>query len=148
MSEWIWEGKPFTSDMIGNYVGFVYCILFKPLNKKYLGRTYFHQIRKVKGKKRRQRSESNWKKYWSSSEVVKNLVELEGEECFDREIISLHTTRGDCNYMEVKLQFQFNVLESEDWLNDNINGKWHRKPEHILDGRVISEEWNSKIPVV
>ncbi len=50
--------------------------------------------------------------------------------------------------MEVKLQFQFNVLESEDWLNDNINGKWHRKPEHILDGRVISEEWNSKIPVV
>jgi hypothetical protein len=30
------------------------------------------------------------------------------------------------NYTEVKEQFQRNVLESEDYINDNINGKYFK----------------------
>jgi hypothetical protein len=138
---WTFNSFIFDSDDIDKYVGFCYVIYQKSTGQKYLGRKYFHSIRKVKGKARRQKFESDWKKYWSSSDVVKQRIK-ENPDDFYREIISLHTTRGDCNYMEVKFQFQFNVLESDEWLNDNINGKWQRKPKHITESRVISEAFS------
>ena len=141
--DWTFNGQPFVNPE--KYVGFCYCITHLPSGKRYLGRKYFWSVRKVKGKKRRQRSESNWRTYWSSSKVLQDMVKEEGEHNFTREIISLHTTRGDVNYTEVKLQFLCNVLESDEWINDNINGKSQRKPEHIVNGRVISETW--EVPV-
>lgn len=138
---WSFNDKPFTSDDIGKFVGFVYVIECLVNGKKYIGRKYFHTVRKVKGKTRRVRKESNWKTYYSSSEELKKLVESYGQDQFKRVILSLHTTQGDCNYEEVKLQFQHNVLENDDFLNDNINGKWHKKPSHIVEGRLLNESY-------
>ena len=72
---------------------------------------------------------------------LKELVKEQGKDSFKRTILSLHKTRGDCNYEEVRQQFVNNVLENENFINDNINGKWHRKPQHIIDDRVINEEY-------
>jgi hypothetical protein len=141
---WTFNGNPFESEDIDKYVGFCYLITKKSTDEKYIGRKYFHSIRKVKGKARRQKRESDWKTYWSSSSVVKELVAANPED-FKREIVSLHTTKGDCNYTEVKLQFVFNVLESDGWFNDNINGKWQRKPKHITDNRLICEAFSGHI---
>ena len=58
---------------------------------------------------------------------------------YKRIILSLHTTKGDVNYEEIKQQFQRNVLERDDYYNDNINGKWYKKPEHISERRVYSK---------
>lgn len=138
---WSFNDKPFTSDDIGKFVGFVYVIECLVNGKKYIGRKYFHTVRKVKGKTRRVRKESNWKTYYSSSEELKKLVESYGQDQFKRVILSLHTTQGDCNYEEVKLQFQHNVLENDEFLNDNINGKWHTKPSHIVEGRLLNESY-------
>ena len=64
---WLYEGKPFTSDDIGDFFGYVYLITNKTTGKKYIGRKYFVQNRKPKGGKRRVTKESDWKKYYGSS---------------------------------------------------------------------------------
>lgn len=145
---WIFNDEIFTSDDIGIYEGFCYLITNNLNGRKYIGRKYFFDRRKgyVKktdrdaGKKvRRQKKESNWQKYWGSSEELLNDIEEFGHENFTREILSLHKTRGDCNYTEIALQFKNDVLESEKWYNLNIAGKWHRKPQHIVEDRKLSK---------
>ena len=135
---WRFDGEIFDFEYINKFVAFVYCIVNRIDGKKYIGRKYFYSIRKVKGKKRRQRKESDWKIYYGSSEDLLTDIEKYGIINFDRIILSLHITRGDCNYEEVKQQFLNNVLEEEGWYNYNINGKWHRKPKYISEGRKIS----------
>ena len=140
-NKWKFNGKEFNSEDIGKFEGFVY-VIETPDGRFYIGRKYFSSIRKVKGMLRRRRLESDWKNYYGSSTVLKGLVEEHGKDRFNRIILSLHKTRGDCNYEEVKQQFLHDVLEDSNFLNDNINGKWHRKPQHIIDDRVINEEYN------
>jgi hypothetical protein len=127
---WTFNGEEFDSENIGDAYGFVY-IVTTPENQKYIGRKYFWSIRKVKGKSRRQRTESDWKTYYGSSDVLKAKIKESDKKLFRREIISLHSTKGRVNYEEVKEQFAHEVLERDEYINDNINGKWHRSPEHI-----------------
>ena len=107
---WFFNGIPFTSDDIGDYYGFVYRITNLCSGKQYIGRKYFVQKRKPKGGKRRVTSESDWKKYFGSSEELKRDIRDLGKENFRREIISLHKTLGKVNYEETRQLFLNNVL--------------------------------------
>ena len=138
---WTFNNKPFTSEDIQKYVGFVYVIIQQDSGRRYIGRKYFHTLRKEKGKAKRVRRESDWKKYYGSSGDVKADVKALGKDKFQRIILSLHTTRGDCNYEEVKQQFKNDVLEDTIYYNDNINGKWYRKADHIVEGRIYNEDF-------
>ena len=138
---WTFNGKPFTSEDIGKYVGFVYVIIHKDSGRQYIGRKYFHTLRKTKGKTKRVRKESDWKKYYGSSGDLQSDVQKLGKENFQRIILSLHTTKGDVNYEEVKQQFKYDVLEDTKYYNDNINGKWYRKADHIVEGRLYNEDF-------
>jgi hypothetical protein len=138
---WTFNNKPFTSEDIQKYVGFVYVIIQQDSGRRYIGRKYFHTLRKEKGKAKRVRRESDWKKYYGSSGDVKADVKALGKDKFQRIILSLHTTRGDCNYEEVKQQFKNDVLEDTIYYNDNINGKWYRKSDHIVEGRIYNEDF-------
>lgn len=138
---WTFNGKPFTSEDIGKYVGFVYVIIHKDSGRQYIGRKYFHTLRKTKGKAKRVRKESDWKKYYGSSGDLLSDVQTLGKENFQRIILSLHTTKGDVNYEEVKQQFKYDVLEDTKYYNDNINGKWYRKADHIVEGRLYNEDF-------
>ena len=130
---WIYEGKPFTSDDIGDFFGYVYVITNKSTGKKYIGRKYFVQKRKPKGGKRRVTSESDWKKYYGSSPELKADISRYGKDNFSREILSLHETLGKVNYEETKQLFLNNVLmESLDdgtpmYYNSNILGRYMKK---------------------
>ena len=130
---WMYEGKPFTSDDIGDYYGFVYRITNTTSSKSYIGRKYFVQKRKPKGGKRRVTSESNWKQYYGSSDELKRDIRDFGRENFRREILSLHTTLGRVNYEETKQLFLHNVLAeklddgSPAYYNSNILGRYYRK---------------------
>ena len=130
---WIYEGVPFTSDDIGDYYGFVYRITNTTNEKSYIGRKYFVQKRKPKGGKRRVTSESDWKRYYGSSEELKQDIRRDGKDSFRREILSLHTTLGKVDYEETKQLFLHNVLmESLDdgtpmYYNSNILGRYMRK---------------------
>ena len=130
---WLYQGEPFTTDDIGNFFGFVYRITNLQSGKQYIGRKYFWQKRKPKGAKRRVTSESDWKKYYGSSEELKQDIKDLGRDTFKREILSLHTTLGQVNYEETKQLFINNVLtESLDdgtpmYYNSNILGRYMKK---------------------
>ena len=130
---WIYKGSAFTSDDIGDFFGYVYCITNLTNGKKYIGRKYFTQRRKPRGGKRKVTSESDWKKYYGSSPTLKEDVKQFGSSNFKREILSLHSTKGTCNYEETKQLFLNNVLiESLDdgtpaYYNSNILGRYMKK---------------------
>ena len=130
---WIYKGGIFNSDDIGDNYGFVYRITNTTNSKSYIGRKYFVQKRKPKGAKRRVTSESDWKKYYGSSDELKQDIREIGRDNFKREIISLHTTLGKVNYEETKQLFLNNVLmEALDdgtpkYYNSNILGRYMRK---------------------
>ena len=130
---WLYQGTNFTSDDIGDFFGYVYCITNTISGKRYIGRKYFTQRRKPRGGKRRVTSESDWKKYYGSSPELKEDIKHYGKSNFKREIISLHETLGKVNYEETKQLFLNNVvIESLDngepaYYNSNILGRYMKK---------------------
>ena len=130
---WLYKDTTFTSDDIGDFFGFVYCITNNQSGKQYIGRKYFWQKRKPRGGKRRVTSESDWKRYYGSSKELSADRKLLGNFAFKREILSLHTRLGDVNYEETKQLFIHNVLmEALDdgtpkYYNSNILGRYMRK---------------------
>ena len=132
---WTYQGTTFTSDDIDDFFGYVYCITNLQTGRKYIGRKYFVQKRKPRsGKgKRRVTSESDWKKYYGSSDELKGDLKKFGKGIFKREILSLHKTKGTVNFEETKQLFLNNVLtEALDdgtpaYYNSNILGRYMRK---------------------
>lgn len=138
---WIYLDEPFTSEDIGEYIGFVY-LLTDPNGKKYVGKKLFVSKRKLpplKGKTRRRTvvKESDWKKYYGSSEEVQTLVESNIP--FKREILHLCKTKGELSYLELKEQIDRKVLLRSDYFNGIIQCKIHRS--HVKE--LIDDDENS-----
>jgi len=127
---WLYDGKVFESEDINDYFGFCYLLTDLENGKQYIGRKYFYSIRKKKGIRKKVRSESDWKSYYSSSKKVQQIVKESGPNRFKREILSLYIKKGQVNYNETKLLFQHNVLEAKDdngeklYYNDNIMNRY------------------------
>ena len=130
---WMYNEIPFTSDDIGEYFGFVYLIANKSNQRQYIGRKYFWQFRTPKGKKRKVKSESDWKNYYGSCPELKEDIIKFGRENFSRTILSLHKTKGKTNYEETRQLFVNNVLtEGLDngepaFYNSNVLSRYFRK---------------------
>jgi hypothetical protein len=144
---WLFDGQPFDTPDINGYYGFVYLIISLIDGSRYIGRKYFWQNRrKNKKAKKRTKSESDWQKYYGSSDILKEEIEKHGSENFRREIISLHSTKGRVNYEEVREQFIHGVLEEDGYINENINGKWRRSPDHIREKSRYSTRSSRRSP--
>lgn len=126
---WLYEEKEIDYELVNDYYGFVYLIEHIETGKRYIGRKYFTKAssKQVKGKRKRCRKESDWKDYWGSSSRLLLDIEKQGQDKFKRSILRLCKTRGECNYWEAKLQFMHNVLETDDYYNDNIMMKFTRR---------------------
>jgi hypothetical protein len=130
---WMFEGIPFLSENINDKFGFVYLITNIQNNRKYIGRKYFWQFRTPRGKKRKVKSESDWKNYYGSCPELKEDIDKLGRENFSRTILSLHKTKGKTNFGETSQLFKNDVLtESLDngepaFYNGNILGRFYRK---------------------
>lgn len=128
---WFYQGKEFTSEMIGDYTGFVYMITDKSNGKKYIGKKLFKSKRKLpplKGKTRRRTKivESDWQDYFGSSDEVKSLVEEHGRDNFEREILHLCNTKGHMSYLELHEQMKRHVLLDDNFYNGIVQVKIHR----------------------
>ncbi len=130
---WVYNGKPFTSDHIQDHFGFVYLIQNNLNGRKYIGRKYLWSFRTPKGKKRKVKSESDWKNYYGSCPELKEDIIKFGRENFSRTILSLHKTKGKTNFEETRRLFTHNVLtEALDngvpaFYNSNILNRYFRK---------------------
>ena len=133
MSDWTYNNKPFDSDMIDDYVGFVYEVYDTEAKMKYIGKKKFwSKVTRppLKGKKNKRRSvkESDWKTYYGSSDEVKQLVENTGEWRFKRRIIRLCKSLGEMSYYEMKEQLDNDVLlKPNEYYNAFVGGKIHRR---------------------
>ena len=130
---WCYNNGYFTSDDIGDYFGFVYNITNLHNERQYIGRKYFWSFRKPKGKKRKVKQESDWKKYYGSCPELKEDIKKYGKGSFKRTILSLHGTKGRVNFEETRQLFLNGVLtESLDngepaYYNSNILSRYFRK---------------------
>ena len=116
---WQYDGKDFTEDLIGDNYGFVYQITNLTNGRKYIGKKFFYsaKTKQVKGKKKKVKVPSDWQTYYgSSAELSKDVLQL-GHDNFNREIIHLCLSKGDCGYLEAKEQFVNGALESDDYYN-------------------------------
>ena len=135
---WLYEGKPFTTDDINDFFGYVYRIINLQNGREYIGRKYFWKFRTPKGKKRKVKSESDWKKYYGSCPELKEEIQQLGRQNFSRTILSLHKTAGKTNYEETKQLFTKAVLTEQlddgtpKYYNSNILSRYFRKDYYGL----------------
>jgi hypothetical protein len=124
---------------INEYIGYIYITLHIPTGRQYIGKkNFFHTLNKKLGKKelaeipitRGKRpskksviKESDWKTYYGSSTEIKSLPKDE----MTRYVLKLCKTSKQLTYWETKYLFQYNVLEDDHYINDNILGKFFRK---------------------
>jgi hypothetical protein len=130
---WYYNGEPFESSDIQDHFGFVYLIENTLNGKRYIGRKYFFSFRTPKGKKRKVKSESDWKNYYGSCPELKEEIDKLGRENFSRTILSLHKTKGKTNFEETRQLFVNGVLTEAlndgepAFYNSNILNRYFRK---------------------
>ena len=145
MSNWLYENKEINeiTDIPENTFGFIYITNHLPTNTSYLGKkSLYHNIKKKLGKKelaeqpvtRGRKSttkqiikESDWKTYYGSEEFIKQKIKEGKQNEFTREILHLVPNKKLLTYFECKYQFAYGVLESQNYLNSNILGKFFTK---------------------
>lgn len=124
---WIYNNEPLT-EPIEKAIGFVYLITNLTNNKKYIGKKLFHfsKTKQVKGKKKKYKAESDWKEYWSSSDILQKEVAELGENNFKREILHICYNKGMMLYLELREQIDRRVLETDDYYNGIIQVRIHK----------------------
>ena len=131
---WLYNDTPVDETLLENHVGFVYMIYNKTDDRSYIGKKLlkFRKTKQVKGKKKKILVDSDWRVYWGSNKNLQEDVKELGEKHFERRILRICKTKGECNYWEAKLQFHYGVLEnSATWYNDHIMVRVHRS--HIKE---------------
>tara|TARA_R110000822_G_scaffold31652_1_gene91517 strand:+ start:2152 stop:2586 length:435 start_codon:yes stop_codon:yes gene_type:complete len=138
---WTYNGKDFTEDLVGNNYGFVYQITNLTNGKQYIGKKFFYsaKTKQVKGKKKKYKASSNWQTYYGSSDnLTKDVLQL-GHENFNREILHLCLTKGECGYLEAKEQFRNNVLETDNYYNSWIMVRVRKDHIKGYNARILTE---------
>ena len=127
-------------------VGYVYNITNLTTGRQYIGKKLSKfsktKIKTVtlkngtkKKKKIRSQVDSDWLTYYGSSVELLSDVEKLGKDQFKREILYFCTSKSACSYIEAKEQMLRNVLESDDYYNNNIMIRVHGN--HIRDKKLI-----------
>lgn len=125
---WAFLGKEIDETTLEDYIGFVYCITSLVDNRKYVGKKLlkFSRTKQVKGKKKKIKIASDWKTYYGSNKELQEDVVKFGEDKFKREILRFCKTKGECSYYEAKLQFEYDVLLSDDYYNSFVGCRIHK----------------------
>jgi hypothetical protein len=133
ISDWSYNGLPFTDEDVGNSYGFVYEIVNLTNNRRYIGKKFFTKAgtRQIKGKKKKVRLSSGWENYWSSSDELKADVKTLGDDNFTRTILYLCKSRSECSYRETKEIFIRDSLLTDDYYNKWVSCKIHKA--HVIN---------------
>ena len=132
---WLYQGNIITS-LPDDCIGFVYIITNKISGKKYIGKklakfskTSYKTIKLKNGNKIRKRIkskiDSDWQTYYGSNDKLNEDVKNLGTDKFTREILQFCKSKSQCSYIEAKLQFEYRVLESDDFYNGHIQVRVH-----------------------
>lgn len=129
-----WQNVP---DNLQDYLGFVYLIT-APSGMKYVGKKLFWAaIRRkpLKGKKRVRcdRRESDWRKYYGSSDALQRERQATRgtpqDTLWRREILHLCRSKWELAYLELKEQLSRDALMRADYYNGIIHVRLSRPPK-------------------
>jgi len=128
---WYYNNEEFT-ETPEQYQGFVYEITELRTGKKYIGKKNFWRPKILPKNSKRSRRvktkvESDWRSYYGSNVELQRLVEESGSDGYKRVILRLCKSKGELSYYEAKLQFQYDVLLSDEYYNEFIGCKIHSK---------------------
>lgn len=131
---WYYNDQPYepSEEDLKSLTGFVYCIEEKSTGMKYIGKKLFWRskilpVTKTRRRRKRTLVESDWRTYYGSNELLKENVIKNGESIYNRVILKLCRTKGECSYYEAKLQFENDVLLDDNYYNNFIGCKIHSK---------------------
>jgi serine/threonine protein kinase len=151
MNNWIYKGNIIQdlNDFPEGTYGFIYEVRHIPTGRKYIGKKvlFFERTKmlgkkeftllseerkksKLKGRtpiKRKILSESDWRTYYGSNQEIKALIKEGKESEFEREILTTVYTKKLLTYYECKELFIRGALESSEYFNGDILGKFHRQ---------------------
>ena len=121
-----------------NAFGFIYEITNTINGKKYIGKKQMtRKIRRkpLKGKKRKRidHIESDWKTYTGSSDALNLDISTLGINKFIFKILKFCNSKFELSYFEAKMQFEKDVLLSEDYYNGIINCRIGKAPKIFLE---------------
>ena len=109
---WLYQGTAFTSDDIDGKFGFVYRITNLQTEKAYIGRKYFYAFRTPKGKKRKVKQESDWKKYYGSCPELKEDKYYVGESSdIERRIWAHKNDNGSAWTKKYEVEERMNLID-------------------------------------
>jgi hypothetical protein len=130
MLKWLHNNKWIESikDFPENTFGFIY-ITTHNVKKKLTKKELAEQTgRGRKSTTQTIQKESDWKTYYGSAKPILELIKQGKQKDFTRKILCLVPNKKLLTYYECKYLFQLGVLEnSDEWINDNILGKFYRK---------------------
>ena len=151
---WTHQGRVITSinDMPEGTYGFIYEVIYKPTDTRYIGKKvlYFERNKRlgkkalnalmeeraekgVRGRvplKQKVVSESDWVNYFGSQKEILTLSKEDNAgENWEKRILQFVPNKKLLTYYETKYLFKNGILEDKDstHINDNILGKFFRK---------------------
>jgi len=119
------------------YLGFVYLIT-APNGMKYVGKKLFLSARRrkpLKGQKRNRRDhvESDWHKYFGSSNELQAELKRVGLRGWKREILHLCKSKWEMAYVELKEQLARDALLSDVYWNSIIHVRLNQPPRELRE---------------
>jgi hypothetical protein len=151
MENWLYKDKRMEclEDFPKETYGFIYITIHEPSGKSYLGKkVLYHNVKKKLTKKElaeqtgrgrkpttvTTQKESDWKTYHGSAKPILELIKQGKQKEFTRKILCTVNNKKLLTYYECKYLFQLGVLEnSDEWINDNILGKFFRRDFDIQE---------------
>ena len=151
---WTYQGRVITSikDMPEGTYGFIYEVIYKPTDVRYIGKKvlYFERNKRLGKKalkalqeerskqglrgrtpaKQKVISESDWKDYFGSQKEILTLSKKDNSsKNWEKRILQYVPTKKLLTYYETKYLFKNGILEDKygAHINDNILGKFFRK---------------------
>jgi hypothetical protein len=137
---WSYNKKKFLNDNIPEGAfGFIYAIKLEVdgVHKRYIGKKQFFSTRTVakgkkelaamtdkRGSKKKKVIKPDFENYFSSNKQIKELAQKGIP--IKRVILRICYSKMELTYQEMRYQFKLDVLEKDEYLNDNINGKFYK----------------------
>lgn len=98
------------------YTPFTYCITFLPTGERYYGSRY------ANNKKEMAHPSQLWTSYFTSSNIIANLIEEHGKDAFSFEVRKTFINRAKTVSWENKFLTRINAAQSTEWLNGHNGG--------------------------
>lgn len=122
---WLYNDQIVEDNIPKDAIGFVYEITNLANNKRYIGKKtlFFSKIRKVKGKKKKEKVDSDWRQYYGSNLELNEDRAKVGNDKFKRQILRFCKSKGEASYYEAKFIFGTDAIMSDRYYNSWISCK-------------------------